>query len=81
MREKHIELLDGLDEAAQMDRLCELNVVEQVSNVGRTTLVKVGCMHCVVVMPFNHHAHPSIHPSKHGNVTTACRTRGAGASR
>ena len=41
VREKHLSLLSGLGEAAQMDRLCELNVVEQVSNVGRTTLVKV----------------------------------------
>ena len=28
------------DEAARLDRLCELNVVEQVINVGRTTIVQ-----------------------------------------
>ena len=65
VREKHLSLLSGLGEAAQMDRLCELNVVEQVSNVGRTTLVKVpvcvvwrGVMHAGRVEPRTA-AHPA----------------------
>ncbi|HEV3468918.1 MAG TPA: carbonate dehydratase [Pyrinomonadaceae bacterium] len=37
----HEALLSAVaDEAARLDRLCELNVVEQVLNVGRTTIVQ-----------------------------------------
>ncbi len=32
--------LDALDEAARLDRLCELNVIEQVRNVCSTTIVR-----------------------------------------
>src|SRR5437763_5908467 len=32
--------LDGLDEAARFDRLVELNVVEQVYNLGKTSIVQ-----------------------------------------
>ena len=32
--------LDALDEAARLDRLCELNVIEQVRNVSATTIVR-----------------------------------------
>jgi carbonic anhydrase len=39
--QKHGAVLAGLADAkAQVDRLCELNVVEQVMNVGRTTIVQ-----------------------------------------
>ena len=33
-------LADLTDEGARLDRLCELNVIEQVLNVGRTTIVQ-----------------------------------------
>ncbi len=37
----HAEQLSAIeDEAARLDRLCELNVVEQVLSVGRTTIVQ-----------------------------------------
>jgi carbonic anhydrase len=37
----HEELLaDVQDEEIRLDRLCELNVIEQVLNVGRTTIVQ-----------------------------------------
>lgn len=36
----HKEKLKGLDGTAKLDRLCELNVVEQVTNVCNTTIVK-----------------------------------------
>lgn len=37
----HEELLATIDdENERLDRLCELNVIEQVSNVGRTTIVQ-----------------------------------------
>jgi len=40
VRDKHQERLNGLaEESAQVDRLCELNVVEQVVNVCQTTIV------------------------------------------
>ncbi|HUL96015.1 MAG TPA: carbonate dehydratase [Usitatibacter sp.] len=40
VRGKHRESLDSLkDLAAQVDRLCELNVIEQVSNVCQTSIV------------------------------------------
>ena len=38
--ERHAALLSGLDEHARVDRLCELNVVEQVQHVARTTIVQ-----------------------------------------
>jgi carbonic anhydrase len=38
--EKHADELDALAEAARVDRLCELNVVEQVGNVCHTTIVR-----------------------------------------
>ena len=38
---KHRERLDELpDEASRLHRLCELNVIEQVLNVGQTTIVQ-----------------------------------------
>lgn len=41
VRQKHEALLDGLhDESRRCDRLCELNVVEQVINVCQTTIVR-----------------------------------------
>jgi carbonic anhydrase len=41
VRSKYRAQLDALaTEAQQHDRLCELNVVEQVANVGRTTVVR-----------------------------------------
>jgi carbonic anhydrase len=41
VREKHEEQLAALsDEPRRCNRLCELNVVEQVANVSRTTMVR-----------------------------------------
>ena len=41
VRNQHAELLAGLpDENARWDRLCELNVLEQVSNVCRSSVVR-----------------------------------------
>jgi len=41
VRSKHHEEIDALpDEAARHNRLCELNVVEQVVNVSKTTVVR-----------------------------------------
>jgi carbonic anhydrase len=41
VRDKHRAELDALDtEAKQHDRLCELNVIEQVINLSRTTVVR-----------------------------------------
>ncbi len=37
---QHAAVLDGLDEHARHDRLCELNVIEQVVNVSRTTVLQ-----------------------------------------
>jgi carbonic anhydrase len=37
--DRHASLLAPLDEATRVDRLCELNVVEQVQHVARTTIV------------------------------------------
>ena len=36
----HAEALDGLPQNEKIDRLCELNVIEQVKNVSNTTIVK-----------------------------------------
>jgi carbonic anhydrase len=39
--QKHAAILEGLgDEAERLDKLCELNVIEQVSNVCQTTIVQ-----------------------------------------
>lgn len=41
VRDKHAELLAGIDDpAAKLDRMCELNVIEQVNNVCQTTVVR-----------------------------------------
>lgn len=41
VRQKHAEELDAIaSDAARIDRLCELNVVEQVSNVCHSTIVQ-----------------------------------------
>jgi carbonic anhydrase len=38
--DRHSGILEPLDEHARVDRLCELNVVEQVQHVARTTIVQ-----------------------------------------
>ncbi len=41
VRDKHAALLQGIaGEEARSDKLCELNVVEQVANVAQTTIVR-----------------------------------------
>lgn len=40
IRLKHSELLDAVPEEGRADRLCELNVIEQVVNVCKTTIVQ-----------------------------------------
>jgi len=40
VRQQHEQSLMDLPEAQAIDRLCELNVIEQVSNVCRTTIVQ-----------------------------------------
>ncbi len=40
VREKHQVILDEAPESQRLDRLCELNVIEQVANVCRTTLIQ-----------------------------------------
>ena len=40
VRQKHERLLDGGDEGGAADRLCELNVIEQVVNVCQTTIAR-----------------------------------------
>jgi len=40
VRLRHAPLLEGLEPEARLDRLCELNVVEQVVNVCRTTVLE-----------------------------------------
>jgi carbonic anhydrase len=40
VRQKHAELLESFAEERQHDRLCELNVIEQVINVGQTTVIQ-----------------------------------------
>jgi carbonic anhydrase len=40
VHDKHADRLSGIPEAQAVDRLCELNVVEQVSNVARTTILQ-----------------------------------------
>lgn len=38
-RDHHVEL-EALDDIARIDRLCELNVIEQVRNLAKTTIVQ-----------------------------------------
>ncbi|HZE12928.1 MAG TPA: carbonate dehydratase [Chthoniobacterales bacterium] len=40
VHEKHEKAVNDLPETQALDRLCELNVIEQVSNVCRTTIVQ-----------------------------------------
>src|SRR5215475_12571114 len=40
VKDKHAEQLSALNGPARFDRLCELNVMEQVINVSRTTIVR-----------------------------------------
>jgi|ERR1043166_119679 carbonic anhydrase len=40
VRQKHESLLSGVDPAERLNKLCELNVIEQVSNVCQTTIVQ-----------------------------------------
>ncbi|HYU98729.1 MAG TPA: carbonate dehydratase [Pyrinomonadaceae bacterium] len=40
VRQKHAALLDGVEETQRADKLCELNVIEQVTNVCQTTIVE-----------------------------------------
>ena len=40
VRHKHAALIEQCPEAGQHDTLCELNVIEQVLNVGQTTVVR-----------------------------------------
>ncbi len=40
VRDKHAALLAPLQGEAALDRLCELNVIEQVANVAQTTIVR-----------------------------------------
>jgi carbonic anhydrase len=38
---KHLTMLEGIaDESTRVDRLCELNVIEQVAHIARTTIVQ-----------------------------------------
>jgi carbonic anhydrase len=40
VRQKHQKYLDGLPDDKMLDRLCEVNVIEQVLNVCQTTIVQ-----------------------------------------
>ena len=40
VRDRHRDLLAGIDAAWRMDALCELNVIEQVLNVAQTTVIQ-----------------------------------------
>jgi carbonic anhydrase len=40
VRQKHAALLDAVDASQRADKLCELNVIEQVTNVCQTTIVQ-----------------------------------------
>ena len=40
VRQKHEALLAKVDETERLNKLCELNVIEQVSNVCQTTIVQ-----------------------------------------
>lgn len=39
VRDKHAALIETTDPAQRIDRLCELNVIEQVANVCQTTII------------------------------------------
>ena len=40
VRHKHAELIERFPDRSRHDKLCELNVIEQVLNVGQTTVVR-----------------------------------------
>ena len=40
VRDKHLDQLQGLDKTVRLNRLCELNVIEQVFHVTKTTIVQ-----------------------------------------
>jgi carbonic anhydrase len=40
VQERHVELLNAAPEATALDRMCELNVIEQVRNVCQTSIVR-----------------------------------------
>ena len=40
VRHKHAAVIQALDPAKRMDRLCELNAIEQASNVCQTTVIR-----------------------------------------
>jgi carbonic anhydrase len=40
VRQQHAGEIDALDGPAQLDRLCELNVLAQARHVGETTIVQ-----------------------------------------
>ncbi len=40
VRDRHVQVLDALQERHRVDALCELNVIEQVMNVAHTTVVQ-----------------------------------------
>ena len=40
VQNKHRDSLAGLDNEARIEKMCELNVIEQVKNVGNTTVVQ-----------------------------------------
>lgn len=40
VRQKHAPMIQALDPVARMDRLCELNAIEQASNVCQTTVIR-----------------------------------------
>jgi carbonic anhydrase len=39
VRDKHAAYLETIEKSRQFDRLCELNVIEQVHNVARTSIL------------------------------------------
>src|SRR5205814_1403601 len=45
VRDQHREHVAGLDQTLRFDRLCELNVIEQVMNVCRTNIVRDAWSH------------------------------------
>ncbi len=40
VRQKHAPMIEALDPTDRMDRLCELNAIEQASNVCQTTVIR-----------------------------------------
>ena len=64
VKEKHLEQLNALPEKQRLDRLIELNVIEQVRNVSRTSIVQDAWLrgqeltvHCWVYGLENGHLH------------------------